>query len=291
MGREKRIEYEGAIYHVISKTVSSENAFMEEKDYRHFIKLTCDAFSKYQAMLLSFALMKNHYHLLIKTEKANLSQIMHEINSKYAHYFNSAHIRKGHLFQDRYRSYLITNDEYFINAFVYINLNPLEAQLVEQLEDYKWCSYRYFEDKDNAPRCLNFKEIHNLSGIEIARITQFIMSKVSESKKYGREIKEHNSEENIKKIREISAEIQNKYGSIVKNRELKYLLVYALCSKKFKLVDISFALKMSYATIRRIKNKVEKRMTSDAMVTEWLSEIGKVNAFDYQNDHKVPGTL
>jgi len=197
------------------------------------------------------------------------------LQTKYAHYFNSAHIRKGHLFQDRYRSYLITNDEYFINAFVYINLNPLEAQLVEQLEDYKWCSYRYFEDKDNAPKCLNFKEIYDLSGIEIARITQFIMSKVSESKKYGREIKEHNSEENIKKIREISAEIQNKYSSIVENRELKYLLVYALCSKKFKLVDISFALKMSYATIRRIKNKVEKRMTSDAMVTEWLSEIGK----------------
>ncbi len=275
MGRAKRIEYEGAIYHVISKTVSNENAFIEEDDYKYFIKITCSTFSKYQAMLLSFALMKNHYHLLIKTEKANLSQIMHEINSKYAHHFNSVHIRKGHLFQDRYRSYLITNDEYFINAFVYINLNPLEAQLVEQLKDYKWCSYRYFEDRDNAPRCLNFKEIHNLSGIEISRFTQFVISKMLESKKYGREINEHNSEENIKKIREISAVIQNKYGSIIGNRELKYLLTYALCSKKFKLVDISFALEIPYATIRKIKNKVEKRMASDMTFNEWFSEIGK----------------
>lgn len=275
MGRAKRIEYEGAIYHIISKTVSNENAFIEEKNYKHFIKLTCNAFSKYQAMLLSFALMKNHYHLLIKTEKANLSQIMHEINSKYAHYFNSVHIRKGHLFQDRYRSYLITNDEYFLNAFVYINLNPLEAQLVEQLEDYKWCSYRYFEDKNNAPRCLNFKEIYNLSGIEISRITQFVMSKMPESKKYGREIKERDSEENIKKIREISNKIQDKYGNIINNRELKHLLIYTLYFKKFKLIDISFALEMPYATIRRIKNKAEKRMTSDITFNGWLSEIGK----------------
>ncbi|MEA3313894.1 MAG: transposase [Caldisericota bacterium] len=275
MGRAKRIEYKGAIYHVISKTVSSENAFTGEKDYKYFIKLTCDAFLKYQAILLSFALMKNHYHLLLKTENANLSQIMHEINSKYAHYFNSAHIRKGHLFQDRYRSYLITNDEYFINAFVYVNLNPLEAQLVEQLEDYKWCSYRYFKDKNNAPKCLNLEEIHNLSGIEISRITQFIMSKVPESKKYGREINEHDSEENIKKIREISNKIQDKYGNIINNKELKYLLIYALYFKKFKLIDISFALEMPYATIRRIKNKAEKRMSSDTIFTEWLSKICK----------------
>lgn len=275
MGREKRIEYKGAIYHVISKTVSSENAFTGEKDYKHFIKLTCNVFSKYQAMLLSFALMKNHYHLLLKTENANLSQIMHGINSKYAHHFNSMHIRKGHLFQDRYRSYLITNDEYFINAFVYINLNPLEAQLVKQPEDYAWCSYRYFKDKDNAPKCLNLEEIHNLSGIEISRITQFIMSKAPVYEKYEQEINDHNSEKEIKKIREIFTKIQNKYGSIVENRELKYLLIYALYHKKFRSADISLALEIPAFTIRRIKNKVEKRMTSDAAFIEWFNEIDK----------------
>ena len=275
MGRAKRIEYEGAIYHIVSKAVNEENTFKNDDDYKYFLQLICNIFIKNQVMLLSFALMKNHYHLLMKTEKANLSEIMHEVNSKYAHHFNSLYMRNGHLFNDRYRSYLIKTDDYFINAFVYINLNPLEANLVKQPEDYKWCSFRYFKDRENAPKCLNFQEISQLTGIEIAKIPQFISANASKFDDYKKEVKEYDSEREIKKIKKIFLEINNKCSDVANKKDLKYIIIYALYLRNYRLLDISLALEVSYPTAVNIKNKAEKRKLSDSIFNEWLEKISK----------------
>ncbi len=275
MGRAKRIEQEGAIYHIISKAVNEENVFKKDEDYKYFLELACNIFIKNQVMLLSFALMKNHYHLLIKTGKANLSEIMQEVNSKYAHHFNSLYMRNGHLFNDRYRSYLIKNDDYFITAFVYINLNPLEANLVKQPEDYKWCSFRYFKERANAPKCLNFQEISRLTGIEIAKIPQFISANASKFNDYKKEVKEYNSERETKKIKKIFLEINSKYSDVANKKELKYLIIYALYLRHYRLLDISSALGIHYQTIASIRNKAEKRSLSDSIFNEWLEKISK----------------
>jgi hypothetical protein len=86
--------------------------------------------------------MTNHYHLLIETIEANLSRIMHYLNTSYVSYYNYAHKKCGHLFQGRYKSIVVDRDSYFLNLTGYIHLNPVKAKIVEHPRDYKWSSYR-----------------------------------------------------------------------------------------------------------------------------------------------------
>jgi putative transposase len=275
MGRLKRIEYEGAIYHIISKGGNEGGIFKSDDDHKYFLNLACNSFIKNQVMLLSFALMKNHYHLLMKTEKANLSQVMHEINSKYAHRFNALYMRRGHLFNNRYKSYLIKDDNYFVNALIYINLNPVEASLVKKPEDYEWCSFKYFKDKTGAPECLNFQEISNLAGIAIEKISEFIKLNAPKIEEYEKEINENNDEKEIKKIKSIIRKIKNKYGDLINKTELKQLIIYYLSLKNYRLKNLADALAIPYRTVINSKIKAEKKTLRDSTFNEWLDKISE----------------
>lgn len=275
MGRLKRIEYEGAIYHIISRGGNKEGIFKSDDDHKYFLKLVCNSFIKNQVMLLSFALMKNHYHLLVKTEKANLSQVMHEINSKYAHRFNALYMRRGHLFNDRYKSYLIKDDNYFVNALTYINLNPVEANLAKKPEDYEWCSFKYFNGKTGAPECLNFREISNLTGVNITKISKFIKLNASKIENYEKEMNGNNYEKEIKNIKSIVIKINNKYGDSINKIELKHLIIYSLYLKNYRLRGLANALEIPYRTVINSKNKAEKRTLRDNIFNEWVSKISE----------------
>jgi putative transposase len=98
--------------------------------------------------------MNNHYHLLIETPGANLSQIMHHINSAYTMYFNVKYERAGHLFQGRYKAILVDVDEYAKELSRYIHLNPVRAGIVDDPEDYPWSSYSFYIGKQKSPKWL-----------------------------------------------------------------------------------------------------------------------------------------
>jgi len=85
--------------------------------------------------------MDNHYHLFIKTNKPNLSQGIHYLNSSYANWFRNKHQMIGPLFQGRFKSILVDADNYALILSAYIHLNPLRAGIIRQLEDYPWSSY------------------------------------------------------------------------------------------------------------------------------------------------------
>jgi hypothetical protein len=99
--------------------------------------------------------MGNHYHLLLETPSGNLSQIMHHINSAYTMYFNAKHRRVGHLLQGRFKAILVERDEYAKALSRYIHLNPLKANLVEKLEDFRWSSYLDYIGERRSPAWLN----------------------------------------------------------------------------------------------------------------------------------------
>lgn len=98
--------------------------------------------------------MNNHYHLLVETPDANLSQIMHHINSAYTTYFNVKYERAGHLFQGRYKAILVDVDGYAKELSRYIHLNPIRAGIVDDPEDYPWSSYSFFIGKQKSPNWL-----------------------------------------------------------------------------------------------------------------------------------------
>ena len=94
--------------------------------------------------------MTNHIHLQIETTTFHIKDIMKELHARYAIWFNREHQYVGHLFQGRYGAKLIDSDSYFLEVSRYIHLNPLEANMVLQPQNYPWSSYRaYISSIDN----------------------------------------------------------------------------------------------------------------------------------------------
>lgn len=92
-------------------------------------------------------LMTNHFHLLVHTQEANLSRAIQWLEVSYSVWFNRRHQRSGHLFQGRFKNFLIENDRYFTAMCLYIHGNPLRAGIVERLSGYRWSSYPAYADK------------------------------------------------------------------------------------------------------------------------------------------------
>lgn len=148
MARPLRIEYEHALYHVMSRGHRKENIFFTDRDREVFIKKLHESLTKYSAILYCFCLMDNHYHLLIETPYPNLSAFMHYLNASYSNYINAKYKLTGSLFQGRYKSILVEDDSYLLTLSTYIHLNPLRAKLVDDLTLYPWSSYHDYINKE-----------------------------------------------------------------------------------------------------------------------------------------------
>jgi len=153
MTRPLRIQYEGALYHIISRGNRNEYIFPLSDDKDLFLKLLGEGAERYRVDALAYCVMGNHYHLLIQTNGENLSEFMHFLGSSYASYL----ARKGwvgHVFAGRYKSITIEKEEYMLTVSRYIHLNPVEAAIVKNPEDYEWSSYAFHIDRRDAPAWL-----------------------------------------------------------------------------------------------------------------------------------------
>ena len=144
MARPLRIEYENAFYHITSRGNEKGEIFKEDSDYKEFINILENEITKFNVDIHSFVLMKNHYHLLIQTNKANLSNFMHNLNTTYTIYFNNKYRRIGHLFQGRYKSIVCDKESYLLELARYIHLNPVRANIVNKVIEYPYSSFNSF---------------------------------------------------------------------------------------------------------------------------------------------------
>jgi REP element-mobilizing transposase RayT len=150
MARQWRIEYPGALYHILSRGNERRPIFKDTEDKIVFLELVEEMASRFNLDIYAYVLMNNHYHLLIKTNNDNLSKSMQWFGATYTRRFNVKHRRTGHLFQGRFKSFIIENDSYLLRLSCYIHRNPLRAKIVKRLPDYKWSSYLcYAYDKQN----------------------------------------------------------------------------------------------------------------------------------------------
>ena len=148
MARALRAEYEGAFYHVTSRGNDRNRIFFNKTDYAKFKAYLEEGINKFGYRLHAYVLMGNHYHLLLETPNANLSKIMHYLNSSYTTYINIKRDRSGHLFQGRFKAILIQKDNYLLELSRYMHLNPVKAGMVEKPQDYIHSSYKsYIEEK------------------------------------------------------------------------------------------------------------------------------------------------
>lgn len=135
------------IYHVMIRGNRKQDIFLEDEDRFKFIKILKKVKQKGEYELYSFCLMNNHVHLLIKEKNELLSRIMKRVNISYVNYFNQKYKQIGHLFQGRFKSEPIENENYLLAVLSYIHHNPLNAFIINNLEDYPWSSYCLYINK------------------------------------------------------------------------------------------------------------------------------------------------
>jgi putative transposase len=164
MSRPLRIDYPGTFYHVMSRGNEQRAIFYDEFDYKKFLEFLGETTEKFHLEVHAYVLMSNHYHLLVKTQQSNLSRSIQWLGVSYAGWFNRQHKRSGHLFQGRFKSFLIENERYFAAMGYYIHGNPVRARLVKNSAEYVWSSNRAYADKGAAPRWLVTDIILGISG-------------------------------------------------------------------------------------------------------------------------------
>jgi REP element-mobilizing transposase RayT len=142
MTRPLRIDQEDTFYHVLNRGNERRAIFRDEQDYEGFLDRLGRCSQRFGLGIFAYVLMGNHYHLLVKTHEANLSAAMQWLQVAYGSWHNRRHRRSGHLFQGRFKSFVIQETEYLQRLLLYIHRNPLRAKLAERLEDYRWSSYR-----------------------------------------------------------------------------------------------------------------------------------------------------
>jgi putative transposase len=136
MARPARIIFEGAYYHVINRGQAKRKVYLDKKDYKAFLNVLSDACQIYGVDIIAYCLMGNHYHLLVKTPNANLSDFMRQLNGVYTQIFNRRYKRDGSLFKGRYKANVVQEGSYLLRLIRYIHRNPVRAKMRRRCEDY-----------------------------------------------------------------------------------------------------------------------------------------------------------
>lgn len=152
MSRKPRIWFPGATYHITARGNRRASLFYDHQDYQKYLDLLALCKKDIPFSLHAYCLMTNHIHLLLETKDEPPGTIIKFIHTRYAVQFNKRYDLTGHVFQGRFHSKLIDSVTYFLKASKYIHLNPLEANLVTEPEQYRWSSYTsYANPAKNNP--------------------------------------------------------------------------------------------------------------------------------------------
>ena len=155
MSRPLRIEFPGAVYHVTARGDRREAIFLDDDDRVLWLRTLAEALARFDAMALAFCLMGNHYHLVLRTQRANLSRLMRHVNGVYTQRFNRRHGKTGHVFQGRFKAIVVDRDAYLVEVCRYVDLNPVRAGLVDDPAAWRWSSCRLHLGLDEAPPWLD----------------------------------------------------------------------------------------------------------------------------------------
>jgi REP element-mobilizing transposase RayT len=191
MARKRRILVAGGWYHVVNRGNRREALFRSDTDRRRFLGRVAELPDRFRVEVHAFVLMDNHYHLLVRTVDANLSEAIRWLQVSYSSAFNWAHRIHGHLFQGRFRSVLIEDVRGVGEVARYLHLNPVRLQelgldkagqrrarvadiadpgaaLVQKrlrvLAEYPWSSWRVYDGAESRPAWLTVGVIANTCG-------------------------------------------------------------------------------------------------------------------------------
>ena len=149
MPRQARRRSESGIYHIMLRGINQQQIFEDGEDYEKFLQILKDCKTVSEYKIFAYCLMGNHIHLLVQEGKEPIEQVMKRLATRFVYWYNIKYQRVGHLFQDRFKSEPVENDEYFMTVIRYIHQNPIKAGLSKNIGGYKYSSYNdYFNNND-----------------------------------------------------------------------------------------------------------------------------------------------
>ncbi len=144
MPRQARRKSESGIYHIMLRGINQQQIFEDDEDSIRFL----ETLSKYKEqcgyIIYAYCLMGNHVHILLKEGKEDLTLVLKRIAGSFVYWYNLKYRRSGHLFQDRFKSEPVENDEYFLTVIRYIHQNPVKAGICKNINVYKFSSYNEY---------------------------------------------------------------------------------------------------------------------------------------------------
>ena len=160
MSRPLRIEFPGAVYHVTSRGDRRESIYRDDADRQSQLQVIAQAMDRFDAQVLAYCLMGNHFHLVLHTRAGTLSRLMRHVNGVYTQRFNHRHGVVGHLFQGRFKAILVDRDAYLLALCRYVERNPVAAGMVDAAAAWPWSSHRAHLGLQPSPDWLDTDGLH-----------------------------------------------------------------------------------------------------------------------------------
>lgn len=164
MPRQPRLDLPHARYHVMNRGARKSPVFLDNHDCAAFLSLLAELPLRYAVRVHAYALMPDHFHLLLETSRANLSEAMRFLTGQYARRFNERYQTDGPVFRGRFKSRLVEDDAWWMHSLAYLHLNPVRARLVRSVDRALWTSHAAYTGRAPRPEWLTTEELLGLFG-------------------------------------------------------------------------------------------------------------------------------
>jgi len=260
MPRQARTISNSGIYHIMIRGINKEQIFKNETYKMKMKEIIKEIIEEVEFYVIAYCIMDNHMHLLIEAEVNALTKAMKKLNVKYAMYYNYSEKRYGHVFQDRFRSEAVEDDEYMLGVLRYIHNNPVKAKIADNILKYSWSSANdYATQNSDIINIKYLKEIFNM----FKNKDEFIKFHYIEDDNLYIDTKEE-KEENIQSI--ISKLIENHMNEnqIVDQQQVTLDQKEELAKKLLSVDIISYReiaelCSLTVSRVSEIKNKIKEK--------------------------------
>lgn len=280
MPREARIKILDGIYHVIVRGISELCIFQDDKLKEKYLSI----FNKYQEIfkfkVYGFCIMNTHAHFIIGSNGADISKFMKSINVSYAGFYNKKNNRFGPVFCDRFKSLLITNDNYLLNASIYIHNNPSSIiKYINRVDEYKYSSIlSYIDDNfiENSFMPVDNTLILKLLSSDLSKSKSLYRQNLHEAilKRSGKEYEEAEMELKDQKMEYVSGR-----SNLIRNVAPEKIIEFTSNSANMNIEDIKIKYKREPAKLRAV-TVLFLRCLCDLKITEIGKILGNITSSD-----------
>ena len=278
--RTRRGESSTGYYHIMNRGINGLYLFNDKFEKEKLLNIMVEEKENIELKIVAYCIMDNHFHFLIKAEKENLMMYMKKIGIRYAMYYNRKEKRRGSVFQDRFKSEVIEDEEYLLSAIRYIHNNPVKANMVEDFTKYNWSSAnqyirRFLKIENNRCKENDFDN-HNIKeiGVDIevfkwveeryGNKEEFIKNHLEEDFYVHLDISEDMGKERLDKAQNIICRVFEEKGleempSGSEGKEIKKEICLELIKNtKLSAREIGELLNMSQKQVGKEKTRIKK---------------------------------